>query len=141
MTRIVFFWTIIVSIYMSITESSVVYGQEIDDKQTEVLYWPPSTTYKLLELSYLTLNTIDLVTTFYSLGRGAKEFNPIARKILQNRPLAVLIKGGLSLGVLYGLRQVHKENKIAAYVTLSLITGFYSYVATNNIVVSFQVSR
>lgn len=99
------------------------------------------TAYHLMELSYLTLNTIDLVTTFYSLDKGARELNPIARTFIDNRPLAIVIKGGLSLTVLYGLRQVKKQNRTAAYLTLGILNGFYSYVATNNIIVSFQLSR
>ena len=35
--------------------------------------------YHLMELSYLTLNAIDLATTFHSLDNGAREMNPIAR--------------------------------------------------------------
>ncbi len=99
------------------------------------------TPYHLMELSYLTLNAIDLVTTFHSLDNGAKELNPIARTFIKNRPLAIALKGGLSLTVLYGLRKVKTQNKTAAYFTLGLLNGFYSYVATNNIIVSFQVSR
>lgn len=99
------------------------------------------TSYHLMELSYLTLNAIDLVTTFHSLDKGAKELNPIARIFIENKPLAIALKGGLSLTVLYSLRKVKKQNKTAAYLTLGILNGFYSYVATNNIIVSFQLSR
>ena len=95
--------------------------------------------YTALELSYLALNTIDLVTTFYSLDNGAKELNPIAKSFIHNKPLAVAVKGGLTLGVLWGLRQVKKQDKTAAYITLSLLNGLYGFVATNNIRVSLQL--
>ena len=67
--------------------------------------------YKSLAVNYVALNTLDLLTTFYSLDRGAKEANPIARAFIKNRPLAILIKGGVTGGVLFALAQVKKENK------------------------------
>lgn len=97
--------------------------------------------YTGLEINYIALNALDLVTTFYSLDRGAKEANPIVRSFVRKKPLAVLVKGGLTAGTLLGLRYVKKENRKAAYITLGLLNVMYGLVVQNNLSVYFQLKK
>lgn len=97
--------------------------------------------YKSLAVNYVALNTLDLITTFYSLDRGAKEANPIARAFIKNRPLAILIKGGVTGGVLFALAQVKKENKKAAQITLGVLNIMYGLVLRNNIAVILTLEK
>ena len=97
--------------------------------------------YKSLAVNYVALNTLDLITTFYSLDRGAKEANPIARVFIKNRPLAILIKGGVTGGVLFALAQVKKENKKAAQITLGVLNIMYGLVLRNNIAVILTLEK
>ena len=97
--------------------------------------------YRSLAVNYVALNALDLITTFYSLERGAQEANPIARTFIKNRPLAVLIKGGATSGVLYALGRVRKENKKAAQITLGLLNIMYGLVLHNNIGVIIQLDK
>jgi len=97
--------------------------------------------YKSLAVNYVALNTLDLITTFYSLDRGAKEANPIARAFIKNRPLAILIKGGVTGGVLFALAQVKKENKKAAQITLGVLNIMYGLVLRNNIGVILELKK
>ena len=97
--------------------------------------------YKSLAVNYVALNTLDLITTFYSLDRGAQEANPIARAFIKNRPLAILIKGGVTGGVLFALAQVKKENKKAAQITLGVLNIMYGLVLRNNIGVILQLNK
>ncbi|MFQ5675697.1 MAG: DUF5658 family protein [bacterium] len=89
--------------------------------------------YKTLAINYVALNALDLLTTFYSLDRGAQEGNPIARTFVRNRPLAILITGGVTGGVLVVMGQLKNQNKRAAYVTLGILNVVYGLVLRNNI--------
>ncbi|HEX9653079.1 MAG TPA: DUF5658 family protein, partial [bacterium] len=74
--------------------------------------------YTGLEINYIVLNAADLITTFYGLDKGAREGNPVARLVIHNRPVAVMFKGGMTAGVLWGLAHVKRQNRPAAYITL-----------------------
>jgi len=102
---------------------------------------PSDWLYKSLAVNYVALNTLDLITTFYSLDRGAIEANPIARAFIKNRPLAILIKGGVTGGVLFAMGQVKKENKKAAQITLGLLNIMYGLVLRNNIGVILELKK
>lgn len=99
----------------------------------------PGRFYVGMEVSYLLLNGLDLVTTFYGLERGAQEANPIANYMIKNKPLTVAAKTGLSLGTLWAVRQMRKENRTAATVTLGILNLLYSGVVANNLRVVVQL--
>lgn len=87
------------------------------------------------------LNALDLVTTFLALENGAKEANPVAKLFINNKPVAILIKGGVTTGVLHLLRKVKTEDKKAAIITLGMLNLLYGYVVTKNFGVFFEVRR
>jgi hypothetical protein len=89
--------------------------------------------YTGLEINYVVLNAADLITTFYGIDNGAKEANPVARLVISNRPAAVLFKGAMTAGVLFGMAHVKKQNKTAAYVALGALNVLYGFVVHNNI--------
>ncbi|MCZ6820516.1 MAG: DUF5658 family protein [Calditrichaeota bacterium] len=95
--------------------------------------------YMGLEMNYVALNAADLITTFYSVDRGAREGNPVARLFMSRKPLAVFVKGGVTFGVLAALRYVKGENKKAAYIALGLLNAMYAVVVTNNIHVAVSL--
>ncbi|MFQ5864343.1 MAG: DUF5658 family protein [bacterium] len=97
--------------------------------------------YTGLEINYALLNTLDLITTFNSLESGAREANPVARLYIKNKPLAIIIKGSITAGTLYGLAHVKQENKKAAYITLGLLNVIYGFVVRNNIGVYLQLRQ
>lgn len=97
--------------------------------------------YNSLAINYVVLNTLDLATTFYSLDHGAKEANPIARTFIKNRPLAILIKGGITGGVLVTLAKLKKRDKKAAYITLGILNLVYGFVLKNNVNVILRLNK
>lgn len=97
--------------------------------------------YTGLEVNYVLLNALDLITTFNGLEDGAREANPITRLYINNKPLAVIIKGSMTAGILYGLTHVKRDNKKAAYITLGLLNVIYGFVVQNNIGVYLQLRR
>lgn len=108
-----------------------------DHKQKNKKDW----LYHVLEANYLALNAADLVTTFRGVDQGAYEINPIARTFIQNKPLAIAAKTGLSLGVLVALREARKQDRRVAVIALAVLNVAYSVVVTNNIRVNLQLSR
>ena len=93
----------------------------------------PGGFYVGMEVSYLLLNGVDLATTFYGLERGAREANPIANYIIKNKPVTVAVKASLTVGTLWAVRQMRKENRTAATVTLGILNLLYSGVVANNL--------
>lgn len=97
--------------------------------------------YTGLEVSYVSLNIADLITSYYSLAIGAKEANPIANLYIKNKPLSFIVKGSVTVGVLYSLRQVKKENKKIAYLTLGALNTLYAFVVNNNVGVYLELKK
>ncbi len=95
--------------------------------------------YLGLEVNYILLNTADLITTFYGLDKGAAEANPVAKHIVKNKPLTILLKGGATGAVLFTLAKVKVRNKPAAYLTLGLLNVVYGLVLRNNIGIVLQL--
>ena len=92
-----------------------------------------------LEVNYVLLNTADLITTFYGLDKGAAEANPVAKNIVRNKPLMILVKGGATGAVLFTLAKVKARNKPAAYLTLGVLNVVYGLVLKNNIGIVLQL--
>lgn len=97
--------------------------------------------YTGLEANYVLLNTADVITTFYGLAHGAQEANPIANSFIQNRPVTLALKTTLTIGTLWGLRQVRKESRVVATVTLGALNVLYGLVVANNIRVVVGLSK
>lgn len=89
--------------------------------------------YRGLEINYALLNAADLATTIYGLRRGAKETNPFARPFVRSTPGVILVKGGLTFGVLWALRRTREKNKGLAFATLGVLNVIYGVVVRNNI--------
>lgn len=97
--------------------------------------------YTALEINYVVLNTLDLVTTFEGMSAGAREANPVARLYISNKPAAVLIKGATTTATLMALSHVKRQNKPAAYITLGVLNVCYGLVVGNNIGVYFELNK
>ncbi|MFQ5637142.1 MAG: DUF5658 family protein [bacterium] len=92
-----------------------------------------------MAINYVVLNSLDLITTFASLGKGAKEINPVTRLFVRNKPAAVLFKAGVTGGILWALTKTKKHDKRAAYITLGFLNVLYGVVVANNIGVYLQI--
>jgi hypothetical protein len=96
--------------------------------------------YNTLAINYVTLNAIDLATTFHGLKNGAHEVNPIARAFIRNKPLAVAVKAGATVTVLYALSKARQQNKKVAYIALGTLNILYGLVVTNNLSVTMNLN-
>jgi len=96
--------------------------------------------YHGLEINYALLNVADMATTIYGLQRGAKEGNPLARSFVRSTPGVILVKSGLTFGVLWALRKGKEKNKNMAYATLGVLNIVYGVVVRNNIGVVLKLN-
>ena len=88
--------------------------------------------YKALEVSFVSLNVADFITTDYGLRHGAIEANPLF-KSNQNRMLMATVKLASTSTVLLLGRKLYKQNKKAATVTMVTMNIFAAIVLTNNV--------
>ena len=99
-----------------------------------------SISYKLMEINYVVLNTLDLVTTFYALDKSAAEANPIANIYIKNKPLTIIIKSSTTLITLLSLNNLRKYHKKTAYIILGGLNILYNLVLYNNLNIIFSIS-
>lgn len=92
---------------------------------------PRKPIYTALEISYVSMQVADVITTQYGIKHGAYEVNPTARFLIDNR---ILIPGKIvaSTAFLYTCRRIHKDDPRLA--TAYLIAGnlIYGAVVYNN---------
>ncbi len=96
--------------------------------------------YAALEVNYVALNTLDLLTTFRGLDAGAREVNPATRWLVHNKPMSLAFKGAATAGVLFGLNHIRKQDKTLATVLLGALNLFYGAVVANNVHVTMQIT-
>jgi len=89
--------------------------------------------YHSLEVSYIALNTADVMLTYKGIEKGARELNPFIRDIIENRPLFISIKATFTIGALALIRQLRKHDPKTAMVYLIGANLVYSLVVANNV--------
>ena len=98
---------------------------------TECKAQPRKPIYTALEISYVSMQVADVITTGYGIKHGAYEANPTAKFMIDNR---ILIPGKIvaSSVFLYSCRRIHRDNPRLA--TTYLIAGnlIYGAVVYNN---------
>lgn len=97
------------------------------------------TSYHRLEQSYLALNAIDLMSTFFILDNGGRELNPLFKSVVKNQPLTILSKGAMTASTLILLRKMKKTDYQGAKIILITLNIIYSGVIANNISVSIKI--
>jgi len=95
--------------------------------------------YHSLEVSYIALNTADVMLTYKGIQKGARELNPFIRDIIENRPLFISIKATFTIGALALIRQLRKHDRKTAMVYLIGANLVYSLVVANNISVVMKL--
>lgn len=97
--------------------------------------------FSILQVNYVMLNVLDLVTTYRGMDRGAQEANPITRAFIRKKPVAIAVKSVATAGVLLALSHIKASNPTAAYVTLGALNLLYGAVVHQNISVILHLRR
>ncbi len=109
-----------------------------------VLYSRPvhaqsSRLYHTLEVSYIGLNTLDVITTCKAINSGGYETNPLMKEITSSVPLFITTKVAATALELHLLRTIRKENPKLAFILLSGMNVGMSYVVYHNYQVTLNL--
>jgi hypothetical protein len=75
---------------------------------------------------------LDAHSTFRALDAGAKQGNPLIGPIAERRPAFIALKGAISVATIRAARDLSKQNKLAAALTLIGINSAYGALIANN---------
>lgn len=96
------------------------------------LYGQKNIAYHSLEVSYIALNTADLITTYQLIEAGGYEANPLQAKVIHNKPLAIGIKT-ISTGLILGsCRIIRRDRPKVAFISLLALNIGYAFIVTHN---------
>lgn len=99
----------------------------------------PDLTYRILEVSYVSVNVADYITTIHGLNKGAREANPIASKM---NPYAMAgLKLASTTSVIILGRVAYKHNPKAAKATMIAMNIISGAVIANNISVVIKIGK
>jgi hypothetical protein len=85
-----------------------------------------------LYASTVTLQMLDVRSTYAVIGRGGAEGNPVMAGVVQNKGSFIALKAGLAAGTILAAHQLAKHNKVAAVVTLVALNSAYASVVAHN---------
>ena len=98
----------------------------------------PDLTYKVLEVSYIVLNTADYIITLNGLNNGLEELNPIASKM---NPYAMAsLKFASTASVVLLNRITYRHNPKAAKITMIGMNLIYGLVVSHNIKIILKIN-
>jgi len=85
-----------------------------------------------LYASTVTLQMLDVRSTYAVIARGGVEGNPLLTGVVQNKGSFIALKAGLAASTILAARQLAKRNKVAAVVTLTALNCAYASVVAHN---------
>lgn len=87
-------------------------------------------TFKSFQLSYVTMDYIDVTATLYGISKGYKEANPIARLYIKSPPLTIAVHAALNFAIIKLSNIVYKRNKslgLSIIIGLNLVKAYVIY--------------
>lgn len=92
----------------------------------------PRFAQRTLEVSFVALQALDVVSTLKAVDRGLVEQNPLMRGLVSRPAAFVAVKAGATVTTLWLLRRVTRQNRLAALVTLAAIDSGYALLVSRN---------
>jgi len=80
----------------------------------------------------VTLQMLDVRSTYAVIERGGAEGNPMMARVVQNKPAFVAVKAAIAASTILAARQVARHSKVAAVVTLVAVNTAYASVVAHN---------
>jgi hypothetical protein len=95
---------------------------------------PSALTASLVGLyaSTVTLQMLDVRSTYAVIGRGGAEGNPLMAGVVQNKGSFIALKAGLAASTILATHQLAKHHKVAAVATLVALNCAYASVVAHN---------
>jgi hypothetical protein len=85
-----------------------------------------------LYASTITLQMLDVRSTYAVIARGGGEGNPLMVGVVQSKPAFIAMKAGIAASTILAARAVAKHSKVAAVVTLIAVNSVYASVVAHN---------
>jgi len=85
-----------------------------------------------LYASTVTLQMLDVRSTYAVIARGGAEGNPMMVGVVQSKPAFIAVKMGIAASTILAARAMAKHNKVAAVVTLVALNSVYASVVAHN---------
>jgi len=90
-------------------------------------------TFEVFQLSYVTLDYIDVSMTLYGIQRGYSEANPLARWYIKSPPLTVAVHIVLNVTLIKLSNYIYKRNKKLGWATIICLNMIKIYIILRNI--------
>ena len=85
-----------------------------------------------LYVSFAALQALDVHSTLMALEGGAREGNPVMRKVVSSPASLVAVKALSTAGALYAAEKLWKRNRTLAILTMIGLNGAYLAVVSHN---------
>lgn len=85
-----------------------------------------------LVLLIMVFSILDAFTTFYHLGQGAREINPVMRMVIRASPSIFFVLKGLGIGLATAFLAIHQNFRIS-------LPALHGLAATYLIVLAYQM--
>ena len=90
-------------------------------------------TFNAFQLSYVTLDYVDISMTLYGIKRGYSEANPLAQWYIKSPPLTVAIHTVLNIVIVKLSDYIYKRNKKLGWMVVIGLNVIKGYVVYRNI--------
>jgi hypothetical protein len=92
-----------------------------------------------LYASTVTLQMLDVRSTYAVIQRGGAEGNPLMVGVVQNRSAFIAMKAGIAASTILAAHALAKRSKVAAVVTLVAVNSVYASVVAHNFSLARQM--
>ena len=89
-------------------------------------------TLRSLEVSFVALQGLDIVSTMQAIDRGHEEANPLMGSISGSPAAMIGVKAGTSVATLWLVRRLARRHRVAAIITLAAIDAGYTAIVARN---------
>jgi len=90
-------------------------------------------TFNAFQLSYVTLDYVDVSITLYGIKHGYSEANPLAQWYIKNPPLTIAIHTVLNITIIKLSDYIYKRDKKLGWIVIVGLTVIKGYVVYRNI--------
>ena len=90
-------------------------------------------TFEVFQLTYVTLDYIDVSMTLYGIQRGYSEANPLTRWYIKSPPLTIAVHIALNVAIIKLSDYIYKRNKKLGWTVVICLNVLKTYIIYRNI--------
>ena len=89
--------------------------------------------FKTFQLSYISLDYLDVTSTLYGVKHGLIEMNPLAKWYIKNPPLTIVVHIVLNTAIIKLTDFLFEENKRLSWIVIISLNLIKTYIVYRNI--------